>query len=147
MTLRLIAVMGVVLLLCLGAFGLLANHYHKQVMDEAAHIASESAKAIFGSFDRAEDGNFFLSDNLPGQTTLAWSSRTPPQSAATPTRIQTQAQLMIVGDVDHCLLKVERYAEAGLDHFISLMQSDRIPHEKVKRSIELFATKIAPRFQ
>jgi alkanesulfonate monooxygenase SsuD/methylene tetrahydromethanopterin reductase-like flavin-dependent oxidoreductase (luciferase family) len=55
--------------------------------------------------------------------------------------------MVIVGDVDHCLRKVERYAEAGLDHFISLMQADRIPHDKVKRSIELFATKIAPRFQ
>ena len=55
--------------------------------------------------------------------------------------------MVIVGDVDHCLRKVERYAEAGLDHFISLMQCDRIPHDKVMRSIELFATQIAPRFQ
>ena len=55
--------------------------------------------------------------------------------------------MVIVGDVDHCIRKVERYAEAGLDHFISLMQGDRIPHEKVMRSIELFAEKIAPRFR
>ncbi len=55
--------------------------------------------------------------------------------------------MVIVGDVDHCLRKVERYAEAGLDHFIALMQADRIPHDKVMRSIELFATEIAPRFR
>jgi alkanesulfonate monooxygenase SsuD/methylene tetrahydromethanopterin reductase-like flavin-dependent oxidoreductase (luciferase family) len=55
--------------------------------------------------------------------------------------------MVIVGDVDHCLRKVERYAEAGLDHFISLMQCDRIPHDAVKRSIELFGTEIAPRFR
>ncbi len=55
--------------------------------------------------------------------------------------------MVIVGDVDHCLRKVERYAEAGLDHFIALMQCDRIAHEKVMRSIELFATEIAPRFR
>jgi alkanesulfonate monooxygenase SsuD/methylene tetrahydromethanopterin reductase-like flavin-dependent oxidoreductase (luciferase family) len=55
--------------------------------------------------------------------------------------------MVIVGDVDHCLRKVERYAEAGLDHFISLMQCDRIPHDKIMRSIELFAEKIIPRFQ
>lgn len=55
--------------------------------------------------------------------------------------------MVIVGDVDHCLRKVERYAEAGLDHFISLMQCDRIPHDQVMRSIELFGTKIAPRFR
>jgi alkanesulfonate monooxygenase SsuD/methylene tetrahydromethanopterin reductase-like flavin-dependent oxidoreductase (luciferase family) len=58
-----------------------------------------------------------------------------------------QEDMVIVGDVDHCLRKVERYKKAGLDHFICLMQADRIPHEKVKRSIELFAEKIIPRFR
>ena len=55
--------------------------------------------------------------------------------------------MVIVGDVDHCLRKVERYQRAGLDHFIALMQADRLPHEKVLRSIELFATRIMPRFR
>ena len=54
--------------------------------------------------------------------------------------------MVIVGDVDHCLRKVERYQRAGLDHFIALMQADRIPHAKVLRSIELFATRIMPHF-
>jgi alkanesulfonate monooxygenase SsuD/methylene tetrahydromethanopterin reductase-like flavin-dependent oxidoreductase (luciferase family) len=55
--------------------------------------------------------------------------------------------MVIVGDVDHCIRKVERYKEAGLDHFIALMQADRIPHEAVLRSIELFAKEVAPRFR
>jgi alkanesulfonate monooxygenase SsuD/methylene tetrahydromethanopterin reductase-like flavin-dependent oxidoreductase (luciferase family) len=55
--------------------------------------------------------------------------------------------MVIVGDVDHCIRKVERYQKAGLDHFIALMQADRIPHEAVLRSIELFATEVAPRFR
>jgi alkanesulfonate monooxygenase SsuD/methylene tetrahydromethanopterin reductase-like flavin-dependent oxidoreductase (luciferase family) len=46
--------------------------------------------------------------------------------------------MVIVGDVDECARKVERYRDAGLDHFIALMQADRIPHEQVMRSIELF---------
>jgi alkanesulfonate monooxygenase SsuD/methylene tetrahydromethanopterin reductase-like flavin-dependent oxidoreductase (luciferase family) len=58
-----------------------------------------------------------------------------------------QEDMVIVGDVDHCLRKVERYQEAGLDHFIALMQADRIPHDKVMRSIELFGTKVMPRFR
>src|SRR5215470_11497618 len=58
-----------------------------------------------------------------------------------------QEDMVIVGDVDHCLRKVERYQKAGLNHFIALMQADRIPHDKVMRSLELFATKIAPRFR
>jgi len=55
--------------------------------------------------------------------------------------------MVIVGDVDECTRKVERYQRAGLDHFISLMQADRIPHEKVMASIELFAREIMPRFR
>ncbi len=58
-----------------------------------------------------------------------------------------QEDMVIVGDVDDCIRKVERYQRAGLDHFICLMQADRIPHEKVLRSIELFATQVMPRFR
>jgi alkanesulfonate monooxygenase SsuD/methylene tetrahydromethanopterin reductase-like flavin-dependent oxidoreductase (luciferase family) len=58
-----------------------------------------------------------------------------------------QEDMVIVGDVDHCIRKVERYRDAGLDHFISLMQADRIPHDRVMRSIELFAKEIIPRFR
>src|SRR6185369_11594539 len=58
-----------------------------------------------------------------------------------------QEDMVIVGDVDECARKVERYQQAGLDHFISLMQADRIPHDKVMRSIELFGKEIIPRFQ
>ena len=79
MTLRLVALMGVLLLLCLGAFGLLANHYQQQVMDEAAEIASQSAKAVFGSWNG-----------------FTW------QDAATETAdlAPIQTQMLIVGDVD-----------------------------------------------
>jgi len=58
-----------------------------------------------------------------------------------------QEDMVIVGDVDHVIRKVERYQQAGLDHFIALMQADRIPHDRVMRSIELFATEVMPRFR
>jgi alkanesulfonate monooxygenase SsuD/methylene tetrahydromethanopterin reductase-like flavin-dependent oxidoreductase (luciferase family) len=58
-----------------------------------------------------------------------------------------QEDMVIVGSVDECIRKVERYQQAGLDHFIALMQADRIPHDKVMRSIELFAKEIIPRFR
>jgi alkanesulfonate monooxygenase SsuD/methylene tetrahydromethanopterin reductase-like flavin-dependent oxidoreductase (luciferase family) len=58
-----------------------------------------------------------------------------------------QEDMVIVGSVDECARKVERYRQAGLDHFIALMQADRIPHEKVMRSIELFGKEIIPRFR
>ncbi len=55
--------------------------------------------------------------------------------------------MVIVGDVDHVIRKVERYQAAGLDHLLSLMQADRIPHPAVLKSIELFATHVMPRFR
>lgn len=58
-----------------------------------------------------------------------------------------QEDMVIVGSVDECARKVERYRDAGLDHFIALMQADRIPHERVMRSIELFGKEIIPRFR
>ena len=58
-----------------------------------------------------------------------------------------EEDMVIIGDVDHCICKVERYRDAGLDHLLSLVQADRIPHDKVMRSIELFAKEIMPRFR
>jgi alkanesulfonate monooxygenase SsuD/methylene tetrahydromethanopterin reductase-like flavin-dependent oxidoreductase (luciferase family) len=58
-----------------------------------------------------------------------------------------QEDMVIVGDVDDCARKVERYRRAGIDHFIALMQADRLPHEAVMRSIELFGREIIPRFR
>ena len=98
MTLRLVAVMSVVLLLCLGTFGLIANHYQEQVMAEAAKIASESAKAIFGTLDASHDGNFFHANRTQRPDGLAWQPGSGP--GAPPDRRWDQAQLMIVGDVD-----------------------------------------------
>jgi alkanesulfonate monooxygenase SsuD/methylene tetrahydromethanopterin reductase-like flavin-dependent oxidoreductase (luciferase family) len=58
-----------------------------------------------------------------------------------------QEDMVIVGDVDHCIRKVERYKQAGLDRLLCLMQVDRLPHERVMRSIELFGKEILPRFR
>jgi signal transduction histidine kinase len=97
MTLRLVAVMSVVLLLCLGAFGLIANHFQEQVMAEAAKIASESAKAIFGTLDVSHDGNFFHASRTQQPDGMAWQSG--PDPGAQP-RGSNRAELMIVGDID-----------------------------------------------
>ena len=55
--------------------------------------------------------------------------------------------MVIVGDVDHVIRKVEKYKAAGLDHLLSLMQVDRVPHPAVMKSIELFAKHVMPRFR
>jgi len=55
--------------------------------------------------------------------------------------------MVIVGDVDHVIRKVEKYKAAGLDHLLSLMQVDRVQHPAVMKSIELFAKHVMPRFR
>jgi alkanesulfonate monooxygenase SsuD/methylene tetrahydromethanopterin reductase-like flavin-dependent oxidoreductase (luciferase family) len=58
-----------------------------------------------------------------------------------------EEDMVIVGGVDDCIRKVERYRQTGIDHLICLMQADRIPHERVLRSIELFGKEIIPHFR
>jgi hypothetical protein len=55
--------------------------------------------------------------------------------------------VVIFDSIDECACKVEPYRDARLGHFIALMQADRIPHERVLRSIELFGEEIIARFR
>jgi alkanesulfonate monooxygenase SsuD/methylene tetrahydromethanopterin reductase-like flavin-dependent oxidoreductase (luciferase family) len=52
-----------------------------------------------------------------------------------------------IGDPDACVRTIEKYQAAGVDQMICLMQAGRIPHEKIMRSLELFATRVIPRFR
>ena len=51
MTLRLVALMSIVLLLSLAAFGLVANHYQKQVIREVERTASDVGRAALSTLD------------------------------------------------------------------------------------------------
>jgi alkanesulfonate monooxygenase SsuD/methylene tetrahydromethanopterin reductase-like flavin-dependent oxidoreductase (luciferase family) len=57
-----------------------------------------------------------------------------------------QEDMVIVGDVDHCIAKLERYRAAGADRVLCLVQASRIPHAAVLRSIELFGRHVIPHF-
>jgi alkanesulfonate monooxygenase SsuD/methylene tetrahydromethanopterin reductase-like flavin-dependent oxidoreductase (luciferase family) len=52
----------------------------------------------------------------------------------------------IIGDVDHCLRKLETYRDAGCDRVLILTRASRIPNEAVLQSIELFGREIMPHF-
>jgi alkanesulfonate monooxygenase SsuD/methylene tetrahydromethanopterin reductase-like flavin-dependent oxidoreductase (luciferase family) len=54
--------------------------------------------------------------------------------------------MVIIGDVAHCIAKLERYRAAGADRVLCLMQASRIPHAAVLRSIELFGRHVIPHF-
>ncbi len=55
--------------------------------------------------------------------------------------------VIVAGDPEHCIEGARRHQESGADQLMLLMQTDQIPHEKAMRSIELFGTQVAPRFQ
>jgi alkanesulfonate monooxygenase SsuD/methylene tetrahydromethanopterin reductase-like flavin-dependent oxidoreductase (luciferase family) len=52
--------------------------------------------------------------------------------------------MVIVGDPDKCIRKLEKYKAAGIDRVLCLMQAGRIPHPAVLQSIELFGTHVIP---
>ncbi|MFN8557537.1 MAG: LLM class flavin-dependent oxidoreductase [Dehalococcoidia bacterium] len=52
-----------------------------------------------------------------------------------------------IGDPDTCAAIVARYAAAGVDQIICLMQVGRIPHAAIMRSIELFGERVIPQFR
>lgn len=57
-----------------------------------------------------------------------------------------QEDMVIVGDPDHCIRKLERYQRAGCNRVLCLMQASRIPHDAVLRSIDLFGNHVIPHF-
>jgi alkanesulfonate monooxygenase SsuD/methylene tetrahydromethanopterin reductase-like flavin-dependent oxidoreductase (luciferase family) len=54
--------------------------------------------------------------------------------------------MVIVGDPDKCIRKLEKYQAAGIDRVLCLMQAGRIAHDAVMNSIRLFGKHIVPHF-
>jgi signal transduction histidine kinase len=116
MTLRLVALMSVVLLLSLAAFGLLVNHYQDEVMAEVARTASAAGRAALGSLEfgphvQAVGGNSFTA----GSEVFVFSA---PFDAAD----DTAALETLTGEADvaknmrHVRRVIERYTESDGEH-------------------------------
>ena len=54
--------------------------------------------------------------------------------------------MAVGGDPDTVSRVVEKWAEAGMDQMIFLLQAGRMTHDQVMRSIELIGEKVIPRF-
>jgi alkanesulfonate monooxygenase SsuD/methylene tetrahydromethanopterin reductase-like flavin-dependent oxidoreductase (luciferase family) len=54
---------------------------------------------------------------------------------------------MVVGDPAHATEQVQRFAEAGVDELILVMQMGTVPHEVIMESIRTFADQVMPRFR
>ncbi|HEX2590311.1 MAG TPA: LLM class flavin-dependent oxidoreductase [Rhizomicrobium sp.] len=53
---------------------------------------------------------------------------------------------VIIGDVDHCRKKAQKYADIGADRLLCLMQFGAVPHEAVKSSMRLAGQELIPHF-
>ena len=52
--------------------------------------------------------------------------------------------MIIVGDVDKCIRKMQTYADLGVDQLLCYVQFGKLPHESVMRSIELLGKEVIP---
>lgn len=77
MTLRLVAVISVVLLLSLAAFGLLVNHYQDQVMQEVARTASVVGQATLRTFEIRPPDELHVESAGGGSGVFVWQSGPP----------------------------------------------------------------------
>ena len=53
---------------------------------------------------------------------------------------------VIIGDVDTCRRKLQRYADCGVDRLMCLMQMAPLPHETVMKSIRTTGKYLITRF-
>ncbi len=64
-----------------------------------------------------------------------------------PPELLAERGVIVAGDPDGCIECVKRHEEIGVDQTLLIMQSDQIPHVKVKKSIKLFGEQVIPAFK
>ena len=55
--------------------------------------------------------------------------------------------MIVVGDPDHVLTKMLRYAEVGVEQLLCYVQFGYLSHESVMRTLELLGTEVIPRLE
>jgi alkanesulfonate monooxygenase SsuD/methylene tetrahydromethanopterin reductase-like flavin-dependent oxidoreductase (luciferase family) len=58
-----------------------------------------------------------------------------------------EADMIVVGDPDQCLRKMQRYADLGVDQLICYVQFGHLEHETIMRTIELLGTELIPQLE
>jgi alkanesulfonate monooxygenase SsuD/methylene tetrahydromethanopterin reductase-like flavin-dependent oxidoreductase (luciferase family) len=89
---------------------------------EFPHVADDERDRLFPLLKRQIEGNF----------DPRWFS---------------DADMIVVGDPDQCLTKMERYASLGVEQLICYVQFGYLSHESVMRTIELLGTELIPELE
>ena len=56
----------------------------------------------------------------------------------------SKEDMVIVGDVDQCIAKMKRYADAGVDQLICYCEFGHLSHDVIMENLELLGTKVLP---
>ncbi len=71
----------------------------------------------------------------------------PARNGSFDPRVFSEQDMIIVGDVDESLEKLERYQRIGCDAVLCYMQFGQLSHESIMTSIELLGTKVIPKLE
>lgn len=122
---------------------------------EARQLAADAAKWYYGlnrEFARDFASDWGSASNVP--ESYKYYARLAEKGIdikstiypLTPDEMADQA-MIVSGDPESCIRAVKRYEETGADELIICMQMGNIPHDKIMRSVELFATEVMPKFK
>ena len=111
----------------------LRNVYVAPTMEEARRDAERGMVHCFRWLAGYRPPSFFaeLGEELPPDMQLDWDF--------------LSKRMLLVGPPEHVAERLSEMREiTGIDHFIGITDVGWIPHKKVMRSMELFATKVVP---
>jgi alkanesulfonate monooxygenase SsuD/methylene tetrahydromethanopterin reductase-like flavin-dependent oxidoreductase (luciferase family) len=128
---------------------------------EAQAIGATAAKWYLGigrrysrDFSGADEGQWGSYDPDKVPESYRWYSETAKRGGDLKSKLaemsaeeMAEHSVVIAGNPERCRKIVQQYVDAGTDEILLLMQMGTIPHEKIMRSLELFATEVMPHFQ
>jgi alkanesulfonate monooxygenase SsuD/methylene tetrahydromethanopterin reductase-like flavin-dependent oxidoreductase (luciferase family) len=86
-------------------------------------------------------------DSLPEERERIFPFLDSVRQGKTPIDQYKAADTLIIGDPQACFDKMKKYVELGVDQLLCYMQFGNMPHEKVKRSLELIAKEVMPELE
>lgn len=85
-------------------------------------------------------------DELPVIALLKRMARGEEVSNVEAHEVLEELDSVIIGDVDHCVSKMQKYQSIGCDRLLCLLQMGAVPHEAVMQSARLVGQEIRPLF-
>jgi alkanesulfonate monooxygenase SsuD/methylene tetrahydromethanopterin reductase-like flavin-dependent oxidoreductase (luciferase family) len=106
-----------------------------------ARKAADNSNALQGEDPTSLD---ILPDDLPVIVLLKKMAKGQTVSNEEAHEVLEQLDSVVIGDVDHCRRKMEKYRNIGADRLMCLMQFGRISHDRVMRSMKLCQENLMP---